>query len=183
MWVPVALSFVGAKQAWAAEPATASTSIYAFTVKSIEGKPVSLSEYRGKVLLIVNVASRCGFTPQYKGLEALYRRYKEKGLVVLGFPANDFLWQEPGSDAEIHRFCKANYDVTFPMFSKIHVRGKAIHPLYAFLTARKGEVTWNFNKFLVGRYGEVKARFGSRAQPDDPALLEAIEQALAERDS
>jgi glutathione peroxidase len=129
--------------------------------------------------LVVNVASKCGFTPQYEGLEALYRKYKERGLVVLGFPSNDFLWQEPGTNEEISEFCVRRYGVTFPMFAKISVRGRKQHPLYAHLTSKKGRVTWNFNKFLVDAEGQVIRRFGARIKPDAAELVEAIESALA----
>jgi glutathione peroxidase len=145
---------------------------------------VALADYRGQVLLVVNVASRCGFTGQYAGLEKLYQTYSGRGFAVLGFPANDFMGQEPGTDAEIRSFCRRTYGVTFPMFSKIAVKGKATHPLYAFLTSKElhpehgGAVTWNFNKFLIGRDGAVIGRFGSRVAPDGPVLKTAIEKAL-----
>ncbi|HUU43153.1 MAG TPA: PQQ-dependent sugar dehydrogenase [Planctomycetota bacterium] len=160
-------------------------SVLDFTVTDIDGAVVPLATYRGKVLLIVNVASRCGFTPQYAGLEKLYETYRDRGLVVLGFPANNFLGQEPGTDAEIKTFCTSRYNVTFPMFSKVSVKGDDIHPLYAFLTSRTtggafaGQITWNFNKYLVGRDGRVVARFGSTVTPESAELVEAIERALA----
>ena len=159
-------------------------SIYDFTLKDIDGREVSLADYRGKVLLVVNVASKCGFTRQYAGLEKLFQTYTDRGFVVLGFPANNFLGQEPGTAAEIKQFCTLNYGVTFPMFSKISVKGKDIHPLYAFLTDEAlhpdagGAITWNFNKFLIGRDGTVLAHYGSRTEPDDPELTAAIERAL-----
>lgn len=162
----------------------AATSVYDFTLKSIDGKPVSLSEYKGKVLVLVNVASKCGFTGQYKNLENLYRKYKDQGLVVLGFPANNFMGQEPGSNEEIAKFCKRTYDVTFPMFEKISVKGKDKHPLYQYLTDRKsnpqhgGEVSWNFNKFLIDRNGKVIGRFGSMTNPESKDMVAAIERAL-----
>jgi glutathione peroxidase-family protein len=158
--------------------------IYDFTMKDIDGKDVRLSDYKGKVLLIVNVASKCGFTGQYAGLEKLFRTYADRGLVVLGFPANNFFRQEPGTEAEIKSFCTLTYGVTFPMFAKISVKGKDIHPLYAFLTAKEthpkfaGAISWNFNKFLIGRDGAIAGRFGTRTPPDDPALIAAVEQAL-----
>lgn len=158
--------------------------IYDFTMRDIDGKSASLADFKGKALLIVNVASKCGFTGQYAGLEKLYKTYADRGLVVLGFPANDFLGQEPGSEAEIKSFCTLTYGVTFPMFAKISVKGKNIHPIYAFLTSREtdpkfaGAITWNFNKFLVGRDGVIVGRFGSRAAPDDPELVAAVERAL-----
>ena len=161
--------------------------LYDFTVKDIDGNPVKLEQYRGKVLLIVNVASKCGFTPQYEGLERLYRRYKEQGLVVLGFPANNFRNQEPGTNQEIKRFCTTTYGVTFPLFAKISVKGPDMHPLYRFLTDPKtnsqfaGEITWNFNKFLVDRQGKVVARFDSRDEPESPKVVQAIEKALKKK--
>lgn len=162
----------------------AGPSLYDFTLDDIDGQPVSLSQYRGKVLLIVNVASRCGFTKQYAALEALYERYASRGLVVLGFPSNDFLSQEPGSEAEIRQFCTLNYGVTFPMFAKISVKGKKIHPLYQFLTDKKlhprhgGSIGWNFAKFLVARDGHVIDRFMPITPPESPRLVNAIERVL-----
>jgi glutathione peroxidase len=159
-------------------------SVYDFTVNSIEGKPVQLSEYKGKVLLIVNVASKCGYTPQYKGLEALYEKYRERGFVVLGFPANNFRRQEPGTDEEIKSFCTTNYGVTFDMFSKISVKGEDQHPLYAFLTSGRtdpayaGEVRWNFQKYLIDRKGKIIGRYYSAVDPLSSELTGAIEAAL-----
>ena len=155
--------------------------VYDFTMKTIDGKEQPLSAYRGKTLLVVNVASKCGFTPQYKGLEALYEKYKDRGLAVLGFPANDFGWQEPGTDAEIKQFCSLNYGVTFPMFSKVSVKGKEIHPLYKYLTGTAqppGPISWNFNKFLIGPDGRIVARRGSRAAPDSKELIAKIEELI-----
>lgn len=160
------------------------TNVYDFTVQDIDGKSVPLSAFKGKVLLIVNVASKCGFTGQYEGLQKLYTTHTNRGFVVLGFPANDFLWQEPGTEAEIKSFCTLTYGVTFPMFSKITVKGKDIHPLYAYLTSKEtnpqfgGSISWNFNKFLIGRDGAVVGRFGSRTKPDDKELVEALDKAL-----
>jgi glutathione peroxidase len=151
--------------------------------QTIEGAPSSLQAFAGKVILVVNVASKCGFTPQYAGLEALYRRYADQGLTIIGFPANNFLRQEPGTDAEILSFCQSKYDVTFPMMSKISVAGKDQHPLYAYLTKESpvpGKITWNFNKFLLDRQGNVIARFDSKVKPDDPALIAQIEALLAQ---
>lgn len=165
-------------------PAPAPDSALAFTMNDIDGKPVDLKTYAGKVVLMVNVASKCGFTPQYAGLEKLYQTYKDRGLVILGFPANNFLFQEPGTNAEIKQFCSLKYNVTFPMFAKISVRGKDIAPLYQYLTAQPakpegaGNISWNFNKFLLDRTGKVAYRFGSRATPDDPALIKAVEELL-----
>lgn len=158
--------------------------IYQFILQDIEGKEQRMAQYQNRVVLIVNVASKCGFTPQYKGLQEIYLKYKDQGFVILGFPANNFLWQEPGSDAEIQNFCSVKYQVTFPMFSKVEVKGKNIHPLYAYLTDKQtnpkygGEITWNFNKFLIGRNGEILDRFDSAVKPDDPKLIQAVEKAL-----
>ena len=152
------------------------------TVKKIDGTEVDLSTYKGKVVLIVNVASRCGLTPQYAGLQKLYDTYKDKGLVVLGFPANEFGAQEPGTDTEIATFCSSKYGVTFDMFSKIVVKGPGIAPLYKTLTETsdpKGDIGWNFEKFLIGRDGKIAGRFTPRTAPDDAALKAAIEAALA----
>ncbi len=157
--------------------------LFDYTVKTIDGKTKSLADYRGAVVLIVNVASRCGLTPQYAGLEALHRRFKDRGLHVLGFPANDFGAQEPGTEAEIKAFCSTNYDVTFEMFSKVSVKGAAADPLYTFLQRPEhgvnAEVKWNFHKFLVGRDGMLLGGFASTVAPDSPDLAAAIEAALA----
>ncbi len=159
-------------------------SIYDFTMKDINGKDVKLGQYKGKVLLIVNVASKCGYTPQYEGLQKLYMKYKDKGLVVLGFPANNFGNQEPGTNQQIQEFCSVNYDVTFPMFSKISVKGDDINPLYEYLTSKKtdpefaGDITWNFNKFLVGTSGKIVNRFASADKPESEKVVSAIEKAL-----
>jgi len=159
------------------------TALADIPLKTIRGADASLADYAGKVLLIVNVASRCGLTPQYEGLEELYRAYRERGLVVLGFPANEFAGQEPGSNAEIESFCTTNFGVDFPMFEKIVVKGEGIHPLYAELIARSptpdAAISWNFEKFLVGRDGAVIGRFSPRTAPDDAELVSAIEAALA----
>lgn len=160
-------------------------SIYEFTMTDIDGNDVSLATFKGKVVMIVNVASKCGFTGQYAGLQALYAKYRDRGFVILGFPSNDFLWQEPGSNTEIKQFCTLNYGVTFPMFAKIHVKGRDQHPLYAYLTDKRanpelgGRITWNFNKFVVGRDGRPVARFGSRATPASEEVVSAVERALA----
>src|SRR6266496_2231791 len=155
-------------------------SIYDFSVEDIKGKAQKLDRYEDKVVMIVNVASKCGFTPQYKGLEALYRKYKDQGLVILGFPANDFKGQEPGTNEQIKEFCTSKYDVTFPMMSKISVKGDDQHPLYKQLTDAKGPVTWNFNKFLIGRDGKLIEHFDSKVKPEDAKLTGAIEKALAD---
>lgn len=158
--------------------------IYALTVKDIGGRDVSLSSYQGKVMLIVNVASRCGFTGQYAGLQKLYETYGAQGLVVLGFPANNFMGQEPGTNEEIQQFCSTKYNVTFPMFAKISVKGEDQAPLYRYLTdpatnpEHAADVSWNFNKFLVGRDGTILGHFGSRTAPDSEELKAAIEKAL-----
>jgi glutathione peroxidase len=157
-------------------------SIYDYTMKSIEGKPMPLATFKGKVVLVVNVASRCGFTPQYTGLEALFEKYKDQGFVIAGFPANNFLSQEPGTDEEIKTFCSAKYNVSFPLFSKISVKGEDKAPLYQFLTDTKanpstgGEIKWNFTKFLVDRNGNVIQRFEPAVTPEQ--IDSVIEKAL-----
>ena len=158
-------------------------SAFDFSVRSIEGEPVALDCYRGKVLLLVNVASRCGLTPQYADLEALYTQYRDRGLEVLGFPCNQFMNQEPGSEAEIQQFCQTQYGVQFPLFAKIEVNGSGRHPLYQWLTAaaqsQPGDIQWNFEKFLIDRTGQVAARFAPRVLPLDATLIEALERTLA----
>ncbi len=155
-----------------------------FKMDSLDGKPVELSKYKGKVALVVNVASECGLTPQYSGLQAMYDKYKDKGLVVLGFPCNQFGGQEPGSSKEISEFCTKNYGVTFDMFQKVDVNGDKACDLYKYLTnldtqpKGKGKVSWNFEKFLIDREGNVIARFAPNTAPDDPALTAAVEKAL-----
>ncbi len=153
-----------------------------FTLRSIAGKDYPLAQHKGQVLLLVNVASKCGFTGQYAGLQALYTKHQAAGLTIIGVPANDFMWQEPGKDDEIATFCKREYGVTFPMMAKTTVKGGEITPLYAWLTEKSpfpGAVSWNFNKFLIGRDGQVKARYGSRTAPDDAELVQAVERELA----
>lgn len=158
-------------------------SIYDIPTKDIDGKATTLKPYEGKVLLIVNVASHCGYTPQYKALEAVYEKYKDKGLLVLGFPCNQFGGQEPGTDEEIKQFCTSKYSVTFPMFDKLEVNGAGRHPLYVALAGEgspfPGDIKWNFTKFLVGRDGKVLKRFESKVKPDAPEVTSAIETALA----
>jgi glutathione peroxidase len=155
-----------------------------FTLNSLDGKPAPLSEYRGKVVLIVNVASKCGYTPQYTGLEKIYEKYKDQGFVILGFPANNFGGQEPGTNEEIKTFCSSKYQVTFPMYSKVSVKGADSTPLYQFLTDKQsnpttaGEIKWNFTKFLVDRNGKVIARFEPAITPESADVTGAIEKAL-----
>jgi len=160
---------------------------YDFTVKDIMGLDVKLETYRGSVVLVVNVASKCGFTPQYEGLQQLNEKYRDRGLIILGFPANNFMKQEPGTNTEIKQFCTVNYGVTFPMFAKISVSGKDIHPLYQFLTSKEtnpefaGKITWNFNKFLLNRQGKCINRFSSKVEPLSSELISSLEKALAEK--
>jgi glutathione peroxidase len=157
----------------------AAESAHEFEMKSIDGKAVRLSDYKGKVVLFVNVASKCGYTPQYSGLESLYKKYKDQGFVIVGVPANNFGAQEPGSDAEIAQFCSRTYNVTFPMLSKVSVKGGDMTPLYGYLTAAKGgDVKWNFTKFLVGKDGKVIERFEPGVAPESPQLTAAIQNAL-----
>ncbi len=158
-------------------------SLLDFTLTDIDGKPYPLAQHRGKVVLLVNVASQCGLTPQYTALEALYAKYKDQGLVVIGVPANNFGAQEPGSNAEIKQFCSSKYRVTFPMLGKVSVKGDDIAPLYRFLTTKgpkPGDIAWNFAKFLVARDGLINERFDPKTTPDDPALVAAVEKALAD---
>jgi glutathione peroxidase len=163
--------------------AMADSKIQTIPLKDIEGKDTSLKAYNGKVLLVVNVASKCGFTPQYEQLEAIQLKYKDKGFTVLGFPCNDFGGQEPGTNEQIKQFCTATYEVTFPLFDKLHVKGADQHPLYAALTGKDapfpGDVGWNFGKFLISSDGKIIARFDSKTTPDSPEVTKAIESALA----
>ena len=152
--------------------------LYDIPVSRIDGSEASLGDYAGQVLLVVNVASKCGLTPQYDGLEALYRTYKDKGLTVVGFPANHFKEQEPGSNEEIQEFCRLTYGVDFPMFAKISVKGDDRHPLYDALAGDE-DISWNFEKFLIGRDGKVAARFSPQTEPNDPAVVSALEAELA----
>lgn len=158
-------------------------SVHEFSMENIDGENVDLSAYEGNVLLIVNTASECGYTPQYEGLQALYEKYKDKGLVVLGFPANNFGGQEPGTDKEIKKFCSVNFDVSFPMFSKISVKGNDQHPLFDYLCSTenpdfKGEIKWNFEKFLVDKEGNLVHRFRSPVKPMSDDLTKEIENLL-----
>ena len=160
-----------------------SGSVYTFSMKLNDGKEKPLSDYKGKVLLIVNTASECGYTPQYRGLEELYERYQGKGLEILAFPANDFGAQEPGTDAQIKQFCTLKYKVTFPLFAKTSVKGADMNPLYKFLTTQAGfdgDIAWNFNKFLVDRSGKVVARYNSGVKPTDADLVKEVEKLLAQ---
>lgn len=160
------------------------SNVYEFTMNSIDGNPQPLAAFKGKPVLIVNVASKCGFTPQYEQLEAVYEKYKDRGLIIAGFPANNFMGQEPGTNQEIKTFCSTKYNVKFPMFAKISVKGDDKAPLYQFLTDTAanpktgGEIKWNFTKFLIGRDGTVIARFEPQVKPDAPEVIAAIEQAL-----
>ncbi len=159
-------------------------SIHEFSVKNIDGQEVKLSTYKGKVALVVNVASKCGYTPQYDGLQAIYTKYKDQGLVILGFPANNFMGQEPGTNEEIKTFCQTKFNVSFPLFAKISVKGDDMHPLYQFLTSKEtnpefaGNITWNFNKFLVDQNGKIIARFDTKEKPEGEKITQAIEAAL-----
>jgi len=158
-----------------------SATVHDFRVRAMDGREVPLSEFAGQWLLVVNTASRCGFTPQYAGLEKLHQRFRARGLRVLAFPANDFMRQEPGSDAEIRQFCSLEYGVTFPVFSKLHVKGRDMHPLFEHLTehsAKPGPVRWNFSKFLVDPQGRVVERFDPRTDPLDDSVIRAIESRL-----
>jgi glutathione peroxidase len=160
--------------------------VYDFSAKTIDGSEKSLADYRGKVLMIVNVASECGLTPQYRGLEALHEKYAPRGLAILGFPANEFGAQEPGSETQIKEFCRTHYGVQFDMFSKVVVKGEGIHPLFDWLTSKEknpttgGSIKWNFNKFLIARDGTVLARFEPKIDPTAPEVTAAIEKALGQ---
>ena len=158
-------------------------SLYDFTLPSLEGKSMPLADFKGKVILVVNVASRCGYTPQYKALESIYEKYKDKGFVILGFPANNFGAQEPGTNEEIKTFCSRNYNVSFPMYSKVSVKGEDETPVYNYLTTKtkpalNGDIKWNFTKFLVDKNGNVVQRFEPAVTPDSPEVIAAIEQLL-----
>ena len=160
-------------------------SVHDVSVNTLRGEPATLGDYKGQALLIVNVASKCGFTPQYEGLQALYEKYADQGLTILGFPCNQFLFQEPGDADQIQSFCSTTYGVSFPLFEKLKVRGRGQHPLYRELVTSKdaggkaGAVKWNFEKFLISRDGEVVGRFAPSITPEDPTLIQAIEGQLA----
>jgi glutathione peroxidase len=156
-------------------------SLYDLTVNNLGGKPTPLATFKGKVTLVVNTASECGFTPQYAGLEKLYEEYQGKGFAILGFPSNDFGGQEPGSAEQIKSFCEKNYGVKFPMFEKVATKGASQSPVYKFLTAKDGEPKWNFHKYLVGKDGQVRKAFASNVTPDSKELRSAIDAALAEK--
>ena len=186
--VVVALGAMAADEKAKEEPAAAPASVLDFTVKDIDGKEVKLADkYKGKVLVIVNTASKCGYTKQYDDLEAIYKKYHGQGLEVLAFPSNDFGQQEPGTNEEIKQFCSSKHSVTFPLFSKIPVKGDQKEPLYAYLTdstknpATGGDIGWNFTKFLVGRDGKIIARYESKVKPTDTEMTEAVEKALGEK--
>lgn len=162
----------------------ADTSIYNFNLKDIDGNEVSLEQYKGKVLMIVNVASKCGFTPQYEGLQNIYESYKDEGFVILGFPANNFKGQEPGSNEEIKQFCTLEYGVEFPMFSKVSVKGDDQADLFKYLTSQpnpdfEGDIEWNFEKFLISKDGSLERRFRSSVKPESKEIVEAIKNELA----
>jgi glutathione peroxidase len=162
---------------------TSPATVYGIEYNSIDGKKISFSQYKGKVILIVNTASKCRYTPQLKGLEKLYNKYKDKGFLVIGFPSNQFLWQEPGSNKEIQNFCQTNYGVNFPLSEKIKVNGSKKHPLYSYLTNKgaifPGKISWNFQKFLINREGIVIARFSPKEKPQSQKIINLIEKELA----
>ena len=181
--VAVAFTLTGSVMA-AGEKKEGTPDVLKYTVKDIDGKDVDLSKYQGKVLMIVNVASKCGNTPQYKQLQEVYEKYKGQGFEVLGFPANDFKAQEPGTNEDIKEFCSTKYGVNFPMFSKVVVKGDEKTDLYKYLTEnapKKGEVTWNFEKFLIGRDGRIAARFTPKTKPDAPEVVSAVEKELEKK--
>jgi glutathione peroxidase len=163
----------------------AGSSVHEIKLNAIDGKPASLGDYKGKVVLLVNVASQCGLTPQYKGLQALHEKYKDKGFTVVGVPCNDFGAQEPGTSEEIVQFCSSKYKVNFPLMEKLHVKGPEQHPLYARLTGKDaefpGEIKWNFGKFLIGKDGQVLKRFEPRTEPDADEVVKAVEAALGSK--
>lgn len=191
MTILPALALLAGCQNAAQKPMTPNAiapNIYGFATKDIEGKPVKLDKYKGQVVLVVNVASQCGLTPQYKGLQAIYAKYKDQGLVIVGFPANDFGNQEPGSEGEIKTFCETTFGVTFPMMEKTVVKGEGKSPLFAWLieksaekTGKRDEIEWNFGKFLVHRDGSTVERFSPRETPESPEVVAAIEKALAQK--
>lgn len=179
----VAVSLLAITSVMGAEENTKVTSIYDIPLKDIQGKATSLAPYKGQVLVLVNVASKCGYTPQYTGLEALQLKYQAKPFHVLGFPCNDYGGQEPGTNEEIVKFCTTKYDVTFPLFDKLHTKGPEQHPLYHWLTGKSapfpGDVGWNFEKFVIAKDGTIAARFKSGVKPDAPELIAVVEKELA----
>jgi len=181
---PKILAFAAALLLTAAGAWAEANSVYGYTLSDIDGATVSFDQFRGKVLLVVNTASRCGYTYQFDGLEALYKKYQDRGFLILGFPSNDFLGQEPGTNQEIKQFCTLAYGVSFPMFAKIKVTGRDMHPLYRYLTDKgtdprfAGPISWNFNKFLIGRDGAILGRFRTQDEPQSAAVRAAVEQAL-----
>ena len=181
------MAYVAASVVAADEKANAGAGPLQFKVKDIDGKDVDLAQYKGKAVLIVNVASKCGNTPQYAQLQELHKKYADQGLVILGFPANEFGKQEPGTNEQIKEFCTGKYNVSFPMFSKIVVKGDGQAPLYRYLTSKEtdpkfaGDITWNFEKFLVGRDGQVVARFKQKTKPDAPEVVQAIAGEIAKK--
>jgi glutathione peroxidase len=185
-WILSILNTFGFLNAQNNFPDLKEQSIYEFKMKTLSGENKSLGDYKGNVILIVNVASKCGLTPQYKELEATYKKYKSKGLVILGFPANDFLFQEPGTDGEIAKFCQLNYGVSFDMFSKICVKGPEMHPLYQFLTQKKynkledADVKWNFQKFLIDKKGTIRKVIAPKTHVTDTDVIQSIENLLNE---
>lgn len=187
VFTAIALFFAATALVQAPTSEMKSNSVLDFKMRDIDGNDVKLKKYKGNVLLVVNTASKCGYTPQYEGLQATFDKYKSRGFYVLGFPANNFGGQEPGTEAEIKEFCTTKYKVTFPMFAKISVKGDDQDPLYKFLTSKEtnpdfaGDITWNFNKFLVDRKGKVVARFSTKDKPESEAITAAIEKYLAEK--
>lgn len=178
----IALFVIGTLLVAQTKKETGMQPFYSFTMKTIDGKEKSLADYKGKVVMVVNVASFCGFTPQYKNLEAIYKKYKEQGFVVLGFPANNFGKQEPGKEEDIAAFCERNYGVTFDLFSKISVKGDDMHPLYQYLTKETGEdIGWNFTKIVIDKEGNISARYASRVKPDSKEVTAKIESLLAQK--
>lgn len=183
----IAAVIVGSLSSAAEKEAKQVSKALSFTMKSLDGKDVDLRKYQGKVVMVVNVASKCGLTPQYKQLQALHEKYAKDGLAILGFPCNQFKQQEPGTAAEIKEFCQLNYGVSFDMFGKIEVNGNGACDLYKYLTALDtkpkgaGNITWNFEKFIIGRNGEVVARFAPQTKPDDAEVLKVIEAELARK--
>ena len=180
--IMIALFMIGTMLTAQIKKETGMAPFYSYTMKTIDGKEKSLADYKGKVVMVVNVASFCGYTPQYKDLEAIYKKYNEKGFVILGFPANNFGKQEPGKDEDIAAFCERNYGVTFDLFSKISVKGDDIHPLYQYLTKETGEeIGWNFTKIVIDKEGKISGRYASRVKPNAQEVVAKIESLLAQK--